>query len=126
MTFLLALFMALAKRRDDVLIFQNTGTKMRKVVEGYSLKFIDSAMTITASSVIITYTLFTTSPEVQIRFHSEYLYLTVFFVILGVLRYLKITVIDQNSYSPTKIIIKDTFIKITLIGWACVFAWIIY
>ena len=46
MTFLLALFMALAKRRDDVLIFMNTGTKMRKVIDGYNLQFLDGAMMI--------------------------------------------------------------------------------
>ena len=53
MTFLLALFMALAKRRDDVLIFLNTGDKMRKVVDSYNLQFLDSAMAIMAAVVIV-------------------------------------------------------------------------
>ena len=44
MTFLLALFMALAKRRDDVLIYLETGKKMRKVIDGYNLQFLDIAM----------------------------------------------------------------------------------
>lgn len=126
MTFLLALFMAFAKRRDDVLIYQKTGKKLRKAIAGYNLKFIDTAITITATSVIIAYTLFTTSSEVKERFENEYLYLTVFFVILGILRYLKITFVDENSYSPTKIILKDFFMQLTILGWASIFIWIIY
>ncbi len=57
MTFLLALFMALAKRMDDVLIYLNTGKKMRKVIDGYNLQFLDVAMAIMASVVIVAYTL---------------------------------------------------------------------
>jgi decaprenyl-phosphate phosphoribosyltransferase len=126
MTFLLALFMALAKRRDDVLIFQKTGIKLRKVIDGYNLQFIDSSMIIMASSIIVTYTLYTTSIEVQERFDSEYLYLTVFFVVLGILRYLKITFVNENSYSPTMVILKDSFIQLILVGWALIFTLIIY
>ncbi len=57
MTFLLALFMALAKRRDDVLIYLDTGKKMRKVIDGYNLQFLDTAMAIMASVVIVSYSI---------------------------------------------------------------------
>ena len=126
MTFLLALFMALAKRRDDVLIFLDTGKRMRKVIDGYSLQFLDTAMAIMASVVIVAYTLYTTSPEVEARLNSEYLYLTVFFVILGIMRYLKIIFVDKNSGSPSKIIISDRFMQLTLLGWIGIFIWILY
>ena len=126
MTFLLALFMALAKRRDDVLIFMNTGTKMRKVIDGYNLQFLDGAMMIMASVVIVSYTLYTTSSEVIQRVGSEYLYLTTLFVILGIMRYLQITFVLLDSGSPTKIILKDRFIQLTLLGWIVSFGLILY
>jgi len=126
MTFLLALFMALAKRRDDVLIFMNTGTKMRKVIDGYNLKFVDSAMMIMASVVIVAYTLYTTSPEVIARVGSEYLYITTLFVILGIMRYMQITFVFEDSSSPTNIILRDRFIQMTLIAWILSFVWILY
>lgn len=126
MTFLLALFMALAKRRDDVLIFLDTGKKMRKVIDGYNLQFLDTAMAIMASVVIVAYTIYTTSPEVVERFHSDYLYLTAFFVILGVMRYLQITFVHLDSGSPTKIVSTDRFMQLTLLGWVITFAWILY
>ena len=126
MTFLLALFMALAKRRDDVLIYLDTGKKMRKVIDGYNLQFLDTAMAIMASVVIVSYTIYTTSPEVVERVHSQYLYLTALFVILGIMRYLQITFVLKDSGSPTKIVLRDRFIQLTLIGWIITFAWILY
>jgi len=126
MTFLLALFMALAKRRDDVLIFLDTGKKMRKVIDGYNLQFLDTAMAIMAPVVIVAYTIYTTSTEVTQNIHSDYLYLTSFFVILGVLRYLKIAFVNKDSGSPTKIVSKDHFMQLILLGWIVSFAWILY
>jgi len=126
MTFLLALFMALAKRRDDMIIYLETGKKMRKVIDGYSLQFLDIAMSIMASVVIVTYVIYTSSTEVMVRVDSEYLYLTTLFVIIGILRYLQVTFVLQDSGSPTKIILKDHFMQLVLIGWLITFAWILY
>jgi len=126
MTFLLALFMALAKRRDDVLIYLDTGKKMRRVIDGYNLQFLDSAMAIMASVVIVAYTIYTTSPQVVERVHSQYLYLTSLFVILGIMRYLQIAFVYLDSGSPTKIVIKDRFMQFTIVGWIVSFAWILY
>ena len=126
MTFLLALFMALAKRRDDVLLFLNTGKKMRKVIDGYNLRLIDGAMMIMAFVVIVAYIFYTTSIAVVQRLHSEYLYLTALFVILGILRYLQIAFVENDSGSPTKIVLKDKFMQITILAWVFSFVWIIY
>jgi len=126
MTFLLALFLALAKRRDDVLLYMDTGKKMRKVIDGYNIQFIDSAMAIMASVVIVAYIIYTTSSEVVQRLNTQYLYLTALFVIIGVMRYLQISFVKQDSGSPTKIILKDIFIQLTLLFWVMSFAWILY
>ncbi len=125
-TFLFALFMALAKRRDDVLLFLNTGAKTRKVIDGYNLRFLDSAMAIMASVVIVSYILYTTSAEVIEKLHSSYLYLTALFVILGILRYMQIVFVDEDSGSPTEIFWKDRFIQLILLCWVLAFAWILY
>ena len=126
MTFLLALFMALAKRRDDVLIYLDTGKKMRKVIDGYNLQFLDTAMGIMASIVIVAYINFSTSAEIVAKFNSEHLYLNVLFVILGIMRYLQISFVFKDSGSPTQIILKDRFIQLTLVGWIATFTGILY
>ncbi len=126
LTFLLALFMALAKRRDDVLIYIKTGRKMREAIIGYNLKLIDGAMITMASVVIVSYILYTTSTDVLQRMHSEYLYLTALFVIVGIMRYLQISFVEENSGSPTNIVITDRFLQMTILAWVSSFIWIIY
>ncbi len=125
-TFLLALFLALAKRRDDVLVFLKTGKKMRESIDGYTLQFVDAAMMIMASIVIVSYLLYTTSTEVISKLHSEYLYLTAVFVVLGVMRYLQIALVEENSGSPTEVLLHDRFMQMTIIGWLAAFYWILY
>ena len=126
MIFLLALFIAMAKRRDDVLFYIDTGNMMRKVVGGYNLSFIDSAMTAIASVIIVAYLLYTTSTEIITRQNSEYIYLTALFVILGVLRYLQITFVEKLSGDPVAIFLNDRFLKFTLLGWLMAFVSILY
>lgn len=126
MTFLLALFLALAKRRDDVIIFLETGEKMRKNVDGYNLRFLDGVMTIMAAVVIVAYILYTTSTEVALRFGSNYLYLTAFFVVIGIMRYMQIAFVEKDSGSPTRILLKDRFTQVAVLGWIATFSWILY
>ena len=126
MTFLLALFIVLAKRRDDVLILLNTGNKMRKVVNNYNLQFIDTTLAIMAAVVIVTYILYTTSPGVVEKIHGEHLYLTSLFVILGIMRYLQIILVMKDGGSPTEIFLKDHFIQMILLGWGLSFVFILY
>ena len=126
MTFLLALFLALVKRRDDVIHFLKTGTKMRKVIDGYNIQLIDTAMMVMASVVTVSYLLYTTSPEVIDRIGNDYLYLTSFFVILGILRYMQITFVEENSGSPTTVLLKDPFIILNCVAWVVSYIYILY
>lgn len=123
-TFLLAIFLALAKRRDDVLLSMD-GAQTRKNIDGYNLEFVNAAMTIMSGVVVVSYILYTVSSEVIARVHTEYLFLTSFFVILGIFRYMQITFVEQKSASPSKIILTDIFLQITLILWVTSFVLIV-
>ena len=125
-TYLLALFLALAKRRDDILAFLETGDKARKSIDGYNLEFINSSMMVMASVVIVSYIMYTISAEVITKMNTNRLYLTVIFVILGVLRYMQITFVENKSGLPTEILMKDKFIQIVLVGWIVMFGVLIY
>jgi decaprenyl-phosphate phosphoribosyltransferase len=120
MAFLLALFLGLAKRRDDVLLLAK-GTKVRKAIDGYNLEFINGAMIMMASVTIVAYISYTISEKTQAYFDSEYLYFTVFWVIIGILRYLQITFVEEKSGSPTKVLLKDLFLQVTILGWIATF-----
>ena len=126
MTFLLALFLALAKRRDDVLILNKSGAKMRKSVNGYNLQLVDGSMLVMSAIVIVAYIQYSTSLEIINKFNNENLYLTALFVIFGIMRYLQIAFVEKKSGSPTEIILKDKTMQINLLLWVSSFAWIIY
>jgi decaprenyl-phosphate phosphoribosyltransferase len=125
MTFLLAFFLGLAKRRDDILLSLN-GLNTRKNIDGYNLEFINISMVVMASVVIFSYISYTITDSVQNRLGADYLYLTVLFVIIGILRYFQITLVEKNSGSPTKIMTNDLFSQVNIALWLTSFGFIIY
>ncbi len=126
MTFLLTLFLSFAKRRDDVLRMNQTGQAPRKNTIRYNLTFINQAITITAGVTLVCYIMYTVSPEVTLRLHNDYLYLTSIFVIIGLLRYIQIAVVDEKSGDPTKVVLHDHFTQLVILGWIIAFVLIIY
>lgn len=126
MTFLLALFLAFAKRRDDVVLYQETGVLPRKNVNRYNLDFMNQAITIVATITLVAYVMYTVSDEVMQRFNSRYIYFTTVFVLAGILRYLQLTIVDVKSGSPTKVLMKDRFVQFCIGGWIISFLILIY
>jgi 4-hydroxybenzoate polyprenyltransferase len=126
MVFLLALFMAIGKRRDDVLLRLSSGIDMRKVIKGYNLDYLNVVLALVCAVIIVAYFLYTTSPEVIHRMGTYRLYYTCLFVLAGILRYLQIIFVNANSGSPTRILYKDLFIQITILLWIASFYLIIY
>lgn len=128
MTFLLALFLALAKRRDDVAIYEQTGVLPRKNVAAYNLDFMNQAIGIVAAITMVCYIMYTVSPDVVARFEGggKYLYLSSIFVLAGIIRYLQITIVNLSSGSPTKVLIHNRFLQICLACWIVSFLIIIY
>jgi len=126
MTFLLALFLAFAKRRDDVVLYQNTGVSPRNNTNRYNLDFMNQVMTIISTVIIIAYIMYTLSPDVIERFHSKHIYITAIFVLVGIIRYLQITIVELKSENPTTILLKDRFIQVCILGWIVSFLVIIY
>ena len=125
MVFLLALFLALAKRRDDLLVV-STGHNPRKCIDGYNLEFVNLAMVVMASVIIVSYILYTVSPEVVDKHGTDKLYLTALWVIVGILRYMQIAFVHQKSSSPTLIILKDLFMQVVVVAWLLHFYLLIY
>lgn len=126
MTFLLTLFLAFAKRRDDVLRMNTTGHAPRKNTSRYNLTFINQAITITGSVMVVCYVMYTVSPEIIAQFATDKLYLTSILVILAILRYLQISVVDEKSGDPVKVALSDRATQLILLAWMLSFLIIIY
>jgi decaprenyl-phosphate phosphoribosyltransferase len=114
-TGLLALFLALAKRRDD-LVF-DLGTNHRRSLAGYNKPFLDASLIVVIGASFVAYVIYTTDAQVMARLGTEHLYLTIPFVLAGILRYLQITLVEERSGSPTSILLSDRFTGLTVAGW---------
>ena len=124
LTFVLALVLAIGKRRGELINAQISG-KTRKALDGYNVQFADIAVAISCTLAIVCYLMFTLSPEVQARFHKRVFY-TVIFVVFAFLRYLQQTLVYNRTESPTKIVYRDRYIQITLVLWLVAFLLQIY
>jgi decaprenyl-phosphate phosphoribosyltransferase len=126
MVFLLAVFMAIGKRRDDVLLKLSSGSDMRKSIKGYNLEFLNILLAFVCAVIVVAYLMYTMSPVTIANTGSSRLYYTCIFVLAGIMRYLQIIYISTDSGSPTKILYKDRFIQITLILWGISYILLLY
>ncbi len=125
LTFLLALILGLAKRRGEYLV-EISGPTFRKALEGYNLPFLDMSIVVCSTVSIVAYLMYCFSPEVTGRIGSDRIYYTAFFVIMGILRYLQLTLVYNKTESPTRALLRDTFLQLILLAWIGSFAWLLY
>ena len=124
MTFLLAVFIALAKRRDDInnpVIEENK----REALNGYNLVLVDIMITVLVPIIIVTYILYCTADNNVARI-GENLYLTSVFVFFGFMRYLQLVFVKNQGGDPIKLLYHDTGIQLALILWVSSFGWLLY
>jgi decaprenyl-phosphate phosphoribosyltransferase len=116
LTFLLALFPDLGKRREDLSLAAD-GHGARKSLDGYNLEFVGLAMKVMAAVIIVAYLLNTVFPNTIRKHCTDKLYLTSFWVIVGLLRYFQITLMEVRSGSSTKIFLSDRFLQLVMVLW---------
>ncbi|HVW97474.1 MAG TPA: decaprenyl-phosphate phosphoribosyltransferase [Mucilaginibacter sp.] len=117
LTFLLALFMAIGKRRDDLLLKEASGTEMRKSVSAYNIEYLNTMLGLFSAIIIVAYIGYTQSPKTISRLGTYRLFYSSLFVIAGIMRYMQVVFVEKNSGSPTDILYKDRFIQVTIILW---------
>jgi len=126
MVFLLALFMAVGKRRDDVMIKEKSGQDMRRSISGYNPDFLNVCLAIFCAVIIMAYIMYTMSPKANERLGDYRLYYTSLFVISGIMRYLQLIYLENDAGSPTKLLYRDRFLQINLLLWVVSFYVILY
>ncbi len=126
LVFEVSIFIGLAKRRDDLLVLESTGKSVRKSISGYSIKFIDFGMVFLASITVLSYIMYTLSEEVTNRIGTDILHWSAVFVIIGILRYMQLTWVQQKSASPVKILLSDGVLIILVLAWLSFFAYCLY
>ena len=124
MTGLLALFIALAKRRDDLI--KSMTTAHRSSLAGYNKPFLDSTVTVLLGALLVAYLIYTTDRVVMARMGSDNLIYSAPFVVAGIMRYLQLMFVEERSGNPTEIVLTDRFLILTIVGWALCLGLLIY
>ena len=125
-SFLLALFLGFGKRRHELVLLENGGKDHRPILEQYSSYFLDQLIGVVTPAVVVCYLIYVISPEVQEKLGTQYLYLTTPFVIYGIFRYLYLIHLKELGGSPTRLLLTDPPILITVVLWLATAVLLLY
>jgi 4-hydroxybenzoate polyprenyltransferase len=125
-TFLLALFLATTKRRQEIATLPSDAIRKRPVLARYTLPFLDQMTSVVTPGVILAYAVYTVSPETVARFGTRALVLTVPLVVYGVLRYLYLVHRKDCVVDPTLVLFKDAALVADVLLWVLACGLIIY
>jgi 4-hydroxybenzoate polyprenyltransferase len=126
LTILLALFLALSKRRHELVMLADTATGHRPILEEYSPYLLDQMIAVVTASTLITYVIYTRSPETVQKFHTDYLGFTIVFPLYGIFRYLYLVHQKEGGGSPSDMLLNDRPLLACVALWAVSVAGIIY
>jgi 4-hydroxybenzoate polyprenyltransferase len=125
-TILLALFIALAKRRHEIMLLADGAADHRPILGEYSAYLLDQMIAVVTASTLIAYVFYTISPETQEKFGTPWLGLTIPFPLYGIFRYLYLVHRRDGGGSPADLLLTDRPLLVCVAVWALAVALIIY
>src|SRR5215208_6401320 len=125
-TILLALFIALAKRRHELVLLADGAIGHRPILGEYSAYLLDQMIAVVTASTLISYIFYTISPETEQKFGTSWLGLTIPFPLYGIFRYLYLVHRREGGGSPADLLLNDRPLLACVALWALVVAMIIY
>ncbi len=123
---LLALFLALSKRRHELVLLADGAIEHRRILGEYTPYLLDQMIGVVTASTLIAYIFYTISPETQQKFHTQWLGLTIPFPLYGIFRYLYLVHRKEGGGNPTAMLVNDRPLLICVALWVVVVAVIIY
>ena len=124
-TYLLALYLALGKRRSELVLLGGEAGTHRVVLGHYTLPMVDQAISVVLGATVVAYALYTVAPETVAKVGSEGLLATVPIVLYGLFRYLYLLHRHELGGSPTKALLTDRPLLVCVIVWLAVAAAVI-
>ncbi len=125
-TTLLALFLALGKRRHEILLLGSDARAHRRILDDYNPYLLDQMISVVTASTLIAYAFYTISPETTEKFHTNLLSLTIPFPLYGIFRYLYLVHRQDLGGNPTELVIEDRPLLACIGLWAAAVVLIVY
>ena len=125
-TFLLALFIGFGKRRHEIVVLEGQADNHREVLTHYSPYFLDQMISVVTASTVMSYALYTISPDTIRKFGTENLIFTTPFVLYGIFRYLYLVHQKEQGGDPASIVFSDKPLMLNIIFWGLIVIGLIY
>lgn len=125
-TTLLALFLALSKRRHELVVLETAAASQRRSLARYSAYFLDQLIVIVTASTVMSYVLYTLSDDVRSKIPGKRLELTVPFVLFGIFRYLFLVHRDKEGDDPARLLFTDPVLLTVVLLWGMAVILLIY
>jgi len=125
-TFFLSLFLAISKRRHELVLLEGKAGRHRKALKEYSTQFIDGMIAVVTASTVMSYTLYTISERTIKKMATANLVYTIPFVVFGIFRYLYLLYVRQEGGAPSRILLKDRPLMAAIVLWILAVIWILY
>jgi 4-hydroxybenzoate polyprenyltransferase len=125
-TILGALFLALSKRRHELVLLADDATSHRPILQEYSPYLLDQMIAVVTASTLVAYAFYTINPETVEKFHTNHLSLTLPFLLYGIFRYLYLVHQREGGGSPAETLLNDRPLLACVALWALAVALIIY
>ena len=125
-TTLLALFIALSKRRHELTLLADTAIEHRPILGDYTPYLLDQMISVVTASTLIAYAFYTISPETTAKFGTDLLSLTIPFPLYGIFRYLYLVHLRDKGGSPAELVVNDRPLLVCVGLWALSVIFIIY
>jgi 4-hydroxybenzoate polyprenyltransferase len=125
-TILLSLFLALGKRRHEVLTLEGAAPEHRPALSEYSPALLDQMIAVVTASAVTAYALYTMSPETVGKFNTRWLPVTLPFVLYGVFRYLYLLYRRELGGSPSDLFLSDRPLLLNTLFWMAAVLFLIY
>ena len=125
-TTLLALFLAISKRRYELVLLGDEAASQRASLARYSPYFLDQLIAIVTAVTVMAYALYTVSDDVHSKFPGKRLELTIPFVLFGIFRYLFLVHREHQGGDPARLLFTDRVLLVVVLLWAALVVLIIY
>ncbi len=125
-TFFLALFLALGKRRHELILLGAGAGAHRSSLATYEVGALDASIMVSAGCALVLYTLYSLTPQTAERLGTQWFPATVPFVVWGVFRYLFVVYRRERGGNPTDVLLRDTHLQAAVVLWVAAVLLLLY
>ncbi len=115
--FFLALFLAMGKRLHELEVLERDAARHRAALGAYTRPLLDQLISVVTGATVISYSVYTISPETIAKYHGRPLYLTIPFVLYGIFRYLYLVYAEHKGGNPSEHLLRDRATLVNVVLW---------